>query len=69
MKSPLHGLVNVIKYPINHQIMKIINSLVTRFEQDQKSVGTKVALQNVIWEVASGLMKNIGVKNIKTTYK
>ena len=49
--------------------MKITNSIVKQFESDQASVGTKIALQNIIWQVASGLLKNVGVKNIKTTYK
>lgn len=49
--------------------MKITTSIINQFEQEQKQFGTKIALENILWQVASGLMKNIGVKNIKTSYK
>lgn len=48
--------------------MKITNAIVKQFESDQKSYGTKIALQNIIWQLASSLLKNIGVTSIKTSY-
>lgn len=49
--------------------MKITASIVKQFESEQKQFGTKIALENIIWQIASGLLKQIGVKRIKTTYK
>jgi hypothetical protein len=48
--------------------VKITNTIVKQFESDQKSFGTKIALQNIIWQLASSLLKNIGVNSIKTSY-
>lgn len=36
------------------------------FENEQKHLGTEVALYNFVWKIASGLMKTIGVKSIQT---
>lgn len=49
--------------------MKITASVIKQFETEQKQFGTKIALHNIIWQVSSGLMKQIGVKSIKTAYK
>lgn len=47
--------------------MKVTNDVVRNFERQQKRSGTKTALQNVIWEIAADLMKDIGVNHIKTS--
>lgn len=46
--------------------MILTNSRVKQFEQDQKDHGTKTAMYNLIWEVASNLFKEIGVKRVQT---
>lgn len=38
------------------------------FEKDQKQFGTETAISNLLWTVAADIMKQAGVKNIKTTY-
>jgi hypothetical protein len=47
--------------------MKLTNSVIKQFEQDQKTHGTKTALYNVLWCVASDLLTDLGVKSVKTT--
>lgn len=49
--------------------MKITKSVVKLFEQEQKAFGTAVALQNVLWTVASTLLLDLGIKHIKTSRK
>lgn len=49
--------------------MKITDRVVRQFETEQKQHGTKVALSNVIWLIADDLLRGIGVKNVKTTYR
>lgn len=49
--------------------MKITRAVVTQFEQDQKDHGTKVALSNLLWLVASDLMTDLGVTRVRTTYQ
>lgn len=49
--------------------MKLTNQAVKQFEQDQKEHGTKVALYNIIWQLAADILKGIGVKHIKTSEK
>lgn len=46
--------------------MKLTNGLVSKFERHQEKYGTKVALYNLIWEIAADLFKDIGVKRIRT---
>jgi hypothetical protein len=46
--------------------MKLTKIVVKQFEQDQEAYGTKTALFNIIWLIAGQLMKDIGVKGIKT---
>ena len=48
--------------------MKLSDGMIRDFERQQAEFGTKVALSNVIWELASDMFRAIGVKNIKTTY-
>ena len=47
--------------------MKLSRSVIRQFEQDQVAHGTKTALYNVIWVLAGELLKDIGVKRIKTS--
>lgn len=49
--------------------MKITKQLVNHFEQEQKDFGTQVALHNLMWSFASQLLKDLGAKSIKTSYK
>jgi hypothetical protein len=46
--------------------MKLTNQFIRHFEQEQKQYGTEVALYNVIWSIASDLLKDLGIKKIKT---
>ena len=46
--------------------MKLTKMVIKQFEQDQKDYGTRTALFNVIWIIASQLLEDIGVKGIKT---
>lgn len=39
---------------------------ITMFEQDQRKYGTEVAMNNLIWQVASDIMRNIDVTKIIT---
>lgn len=48
--------------------MKITRSKVKLFEDTQKQKGTKVALENTLWLLASEILTDIGVKNIQTSY-
>jgi hypothetical protein len=46
--------------------MKLTKQFIKHFEQEQKSFGTNTALYNVIWLIASDLLKDIGITKIKT---
>ncbi len=46
--------------------MKLTKVVVKQFEQDQKDYGTKTALFNILWLVGGEILKDIGVKGIKT---
>lgn len=46
--------------------MKLTKQFISQFEKWQKEYGTKVALYNVIWEIAADIFKEIGVKRIRT---
>jgi len=46
--------------------MKLTKSFVREFEKQQKQYGTKVALFNVIWSMTADMLKEIGVKSVKT---
>lgn len=48
--------------------MKVTNEFVKLFEADQELHGTKVALKNVFWNLASNLLKDIGVTRLTTNY-
>lgn len=49
--------------------MKITKNLIKHFEQEQKEFGTKTALFNIIWTIASDLLKDLGITRIKTYEK
>ena len=49
--------------------MKLTKQIIKRFETEQKSWGTKVALSNILWIVASEILRDIEVKKITTSYK
>jgi hypothetical protein len=49
--------------------MKITQRVVDHFESEQEQYGTKVALSNLLWQVAAEMLANIGVKKLKTSYK
>lgn len=46
--------------------MKLTKNLIKHFEQEQKEFGTKVALYNLIWQIATELMTDLGITRIKT---
>lgn len=47
--------------------MKITKEVVRQFEDDQKKHGTGVAIHNLLWQVAAALMKDLGVKRVRTS--
>lgn len=49
--------------------MKITKSLVKLYEDMHKEHGMKVVLHNWQWQIASELMKELGAKKVRTTYK
>ncbi len=49
--------------------MRLNKEVIKRFEAEQKQHGTEIALFNVIWEIASDLLKGIGVTRIRTSTK
>lgn len=49
--------------------MKLTKQTIKQFESEQKSFGTDVALYNIIFSIASDLLKDIGVKHISTSEK
>lgn len=46
--------------------MKITNTQIKWFEKEQKQFGTRVAVYNLLWLQAAGLLKDIGCIRIKT---
>lgn len=46
---------------------KITKQFIKRFEKDQSDNGTEVALYNLFWCHAAELLREIGVKGLKTT--
>lgn len=46
--------------------MKITETLIKRFEQDQKKSGTETAIFNLLWAQASEQLIDIGCKRIRT---
>ena len=48
--------------------MELTNKAVQQFESEQELFGTRTALANVLWLVASDLLRGIGVRRIQTTY-
>jgi hypothetical protein len=49
--------------------MKITKSLIRMFENDQENCGTEIAIYNLIWQISAELLKDIGIKQIKTSDK
>lgn len=49
--------------------MRITRDKVKLFEDTQEQHGTKVAIENVLWLLASEILTDIGVKHLKTSYK
>lgn len=47
--------------------MKLTKKFVKQFEAEQKQYGTETALYNVIWQIASDLLKDIGVTHVRTS--
>ena len=50
----------------NQKHMKVTKELVKQFEEDQKKNGTHTAIYNLLWQVASGIFKDLGITSIKT---
>lgn len=48
--------------------MKLTKAVVKQFENDQKANGTKVAIHNLVFIIASDLLHGVGVKNISITH-
>lgn len=46
--------------------MKLTKKKVKHFEYEQEKFGTKVALYNILFEVASDILKDLGNKRIHT---
>lgn len=46
--------------------MKITKLVIKHFEIEQKEYGTETALHNVIFNVASEILRDLGIKNIDT---
>ena len=49
--------------------MKLTDEKVKWFEQEQKDYGTKVAMYNLIYTIASDILTDLGIKQIKTSDK
>jgi hypothetical protein len=48
--------------------MRITKSVINSFEEDQRDHGTEVALHNILWQLAAGLLKDLGATKVTTTY-
>jgi len=48
--------------------MKVTPEVVRMFEDDQQGYGTKLAISNLLWQVASAVYRDIDITAIKTTY-
>lgn len=49
--------------------MKITQDVIKNFELSQELYGTKIALGNILWDVAAQIYKDLGVTRIRTSYK
>jgi hypothetical protein len=49
--------------------MRLTKQVIHSFESEQKVHGTKIALSSLLWAVAADMLRDIRVKNIKTTYR
>lgn len=46
--------------------MKITKNVIRQFESEQKDFGTYVAVYNIVFLVATELLKDLGIKKVKT---
>lgn len=46
--------------------MKITKTVVKQFEIEQKEFRTEIAIKNLVFRIASELLKDTGIKSIKT---
>lgn len=46
--------------------MKVTKALVKQFEADQREFGTHVAIHNLVWMIAVGILADLGIKTVKT---
>jgi len=49
--------------------MKLTESLIKQFENDQLQYGTEAAIYNLFWAQAAELFKDLGITDIKTRIK
>lgn len=47
--------------------MKVTKTLIQWFEKEQRDHGTKTALHNLLWVLASDLLKDLGITRIRTS--
>jgi hypothetical protein len=45
--------------------MKLTNAVIREFERDQREGGTRIALHNPLWQVAAGILRDLGAKRRK----
>lgn len=50
------------------EAMKLTKAVVKQFEQEQAQFGTRIALSNILWLVASSIMTGIGVTRLRVSY-
>ena len=70
LRSLLDVLIDIRDIQYNKKVymeLKQKKLVIKHFENEQKDYGTHTALFNVIWQIASSLMTDIGVKGIKTS--
>jgi len=48
--------------------MKLTKSVIAQFEAEQATHGSKLALSNLIWQLATDLLKDIGIRKVSTNY-
>lgn len=49
--------------------MKVTKVVVKQFELDQKEHGTKLAIINLLWSVASIMLTDLGVNRVRTSWR
>lgn len=48
--------------------MKITRTIIKEFESQQKQYGTKIALSNIVFVLATDLLRNIGISRVSVVY-